>query len=172
MNIKHLIFAIALTPLVAIGAPASAILGASLPDLNGQHHSIKEWNGKIRIVSFWATWCAPCRTEIPLLTSASEQYRNKGVEVIGVAVDQAEEVREYFKQVPAAYPMLLAPTEGQALMRSGGNTYASLPFTVLLDAQGAILQRHQGAVDAKLIKQWLAAALANRNNHSTTKGPT
>jgi thiol-disulfide isomerase/thioredoxin len=172
MNKKHLVWFFALCTLApflahATGSPATMILNAPLKDIDGKARSIGEWNGKLRVVSFWASWCAPCRNEIPLLEAARRQYLGKGVEVIGVAVDRDEDVRAFLQQEKIGYPVLLAQQEGQALMRSGGNPFAALPFTLLLDQHGAILERHQGAVDARLLKQWLAKPVSNP---PTTKG--
>lgn len=163
MNWKHIALAWALLPLAAHAG--SNIADAPLPDLQGQPHRLDEWKGKLRIVNFWATWCAPCRSEIPLLAATRGQYRQQGVEVIGVAVDQPAEVRAFFASGQSAYPILVAEQQGQALMKAYGNPYAALPFTVLIDAAGKIVQRHQGVLDARLLNEWLTASRS-----TTTKG--
>lgn len=164
MNLKHIALAWALLPCAAHAG--SALLSAPLPDLQGKPHHLGEWNGKIRIVNFWATWCAPCRSEMPLLAATRGQYRQQGVEVIGIAVDQASEVQAYFGPGKADYPILVATEQGQALMKASGNPFAAMPFTVLLDAGGNIVRRHQGVLDARLLKEWLA--LANNSPRSTS----
>lgn len=163
MTRKHILSAaICLAALItaahASAGSASALLSTALPGLDGKSHRIDDWNGAVRIVNFWATWCAPCRSELPLLSATRLQWQGRRVEVIGVAVDSVEEVRSFIAENRLAYPMLVAQQQGQALMRTSGNAYASLPFTLLLDAQGRILQRHAGALDARLLHEWLAQA--------------
>ena len=68
----------------AAGDPKNGLLTTSLSGVDGRAHSIDDWRGKIRVVNFWATWCGPCRSEIPLLSAARKEWRGKGVEVIGV----------------------------------------------------------------------------------------
>jgi len=143
---------------LAVERPTPDFLSTSLTGSDGRTHNFNDWRGKIRIVNFWATWCAPCRNEIPLLSSVSREWHAKNVEVIGVALDGADDVRAFASDAKIAYPILFAEQQGQGLMQSGGNALGALPFTVLLDSRGNIIQRHAGAVDARLLKQWLADA--------------
>ena len=139
-------------------ASASPLLSAALPGIDGKTHHIDDWKGAVRIVNFWATWCAPCRSELQLLSATRKQWQGKGVEVIGVAVDGVDDVRSFVADTPVGFPVLVAQQQGQALMRSNGNAFASLPFTLLLDAHGRVLQRHAGTLDARLLNDWLAQA--------------
>jgi thiol-disulfide isomerase/thioredoxin len=165
MRLQTLIF----TTLMGIGTlhPVSVMaadqksadfLSTALTGSDGRTHTFNEWHGKIRIVNFWATWCAPCRNEIPLLSSISREWQAKDVEVIGVAIDGADDVQAFVGETQIAYPILFGERLGQGLMQSGGNAIGALPFTILLDRRGRIIQRHAGAVDARLLKQWLADA--------------
>jgi len=163
MNLKRSLAALALLAVVPVAiaaenSPPSAILGASLQGTDGQVHHVDDWRGKVRIVNFWATWCAPCRSELPLLEAARAKWHGKGVEVIGVAVDQASEVKDFLASGPVHFPILVAEQGGQALMRAGGNTYASLPFTLLIGPDGQVLQRHMGVLDERILRQWLEQA--------------
>jgi len=142
----------------AAESPAAEILSTPLPGVDGRSHNLNDWRGKIRIVNFWATWCAPCRNEIPLLSAVSREWHARNVEVIGVAIDGADDVRAFASEAQIAYPILFAEQQGQGLMQSGGNAIGALPFTLLLDQRGNIIQHHAGAVDARLLKQWLADA--------------
>ncbi|RZI43802.1 TlpA family protein disulfide reductase [Herbaspirillum sp. HC18] len=163
MGIKQAIIAsaVALLPLAACAAGDSApLLSTALQGLDGRAHRIDEWNGKIRLINFWATWCAPCRQEMPLLDSVRKEWRSKGVEVIGVAVDAGDDVRAFASAAKIAYPMLIAQDEGFGLMQAGGNAYGALPFTLLLDRNGKVVQRHAGVLDANRLKQWLGESVA------------
>jgi thiol-disulfide isomerase/thioredoxin len=154
------LLALCMTCAQASDAPLTS---ATLAGTDGQTHRIDDWKGAVRIVNFWATWCAPCRYELPVLSAARKQWHARGVEVIGVAVDQASDVQAFLGAAGTGYPVLIAEKEGQALMRTSGNAYASLPFTVLIDRNGVIVHRHQGIVDAHLLDQWLEQL------HLTTK---
>lgn len=163
MTLKSLLGAVlclaAFAPAAHAGAgAASPLLSAALPGLDGKTHHIDDWKGAVRIVNFWATWCAPCRSELPLLSATRQQWQGKGVEVIGVAVDGVDDVRSFAADAQLGFPVLVAQRQGQALMRANGNGFASLPFTLLLDARGRILQRHAGTLDARLLNDWLAQA--------------
>jgi thiol-disulfide isomerase/thioredoxin len=163
MSLKKLAAALLCAALLAPQAQAavdtgSPLLSTPLPGIDGKAHRVDDWTGAVRIVNFWATWCAPCRSELPLLSTTHQQWKGKGVEVIGIAVDGDEDVRNFIAQAQVAYPMLVAEKQGQALMRANGNAHASLPYTLLLDAQGRILQRHAGVLDARLLRDWLAQA--------------
>ncbi len=136
--------------------PAS-VLGASLGGIDQKTHHLNDWSGKLRIVNFWATWCMPCRGEIPVLQSAADTWRKDAV-VLGVALDNAKDVRRFGQQAGIRYPLLLAQETGPSLMKSGGNASGALPFTLLVDGQGNILQRHSGPISANQLDRWLADA--------------
>jgi thiol-disulfide isomerase/thioredoxin len=122
-----------------------ALRNAGFPDLAGQLRRLSEWRGRILVCNFWATWCAPCREEIPLLMAARQKYGAKGVEIVGIAVDNAAKVRDYSTSMNISYPILLAQTEGLELMRQLGNSAGGLPYTVVADRQGIPVHRKLGA---------------------------
>uniref|UniRef100_A0A4W5LCX2 Peroxiredoxin-5, mitochondrial n=1 Tax=Hucho hucho TaxID=62062 RepID=A0A4W5LCX2_9TELE len=109
--------------------------------------------GKVTLVNFWATWCAPCRKEMPLLSALAPRLAARQVKFVGIALDQPAEVAAFLKQVPVSYPILMSDGEGIALMRTLGNRSGGLPFTVLLDEQGQVLTRLSGLLsEAELMK--------------------
>ena len=116
----------------------------SLKDLKGKVHSISEWQGQIRIINFWATWCPPCRKEIPDLIALQQNYENRGLTVIGIAIDDPEAVAEFLSTTPITYPLLIATDEGINLSRKLGNTISAIPFTIIIDEQGIMKYKHQG----------------------------
>ena len=136
--------------------PADGALRAvTLADLAGKRRQLSEWQGRILLCNFWATWCAPCREEIPLLMSAREKYAANGVEIVGIAIDNPAKVREFSKSLGISYPVLLAEAEGLDLMRKLGNSAGGLPYTVVADRQGKVVNRKlgtlkQGDIDAIL----------------------
>jgi thiol-disulfide isomerase/thioredoxin len=129
------------------GDPESdALRTASFPDLEGKPRKLAEWAGKILVCNFWATWCAPCREEIPLLVASRQKYGPFGVEIVGIAVDNASKVREFSANFKISYPILLAEADGLDLMRRIGNGGGGLPYTVVADRQGSLVHRKLGAL--------------------------
>ncbi len=127
-------------------AASRTLFAASFPDLSGKSRRLAEWRGRVVLVNFWATWCAPCREEIPLLLSARRKYGGEGVEIVGIAVDNAPKVGEFAKSLAISYPVLLAEADGLDLMRQLGNTGGGLPYTVVADRKGALVHRQLGAL--------------------------
>ena len=122
-----------------------ALASAALLDLAGQSRRLSEWQGQVLLCNFWATWCAPCREEIPLLIAARQKYGPKGFEIVGIAIDNAAKVREFSSSFNIAYPILLAEAGGLDLMRQLGNVAGGLPYTVVADRQGNLVHRKLGA---------------------------
>jgi thiol-disulfide isomerase/thioredoxin len=107
------------------------------------------------VCNFWATWCAPCREEIPLLVAARQKYGPAGVEVVGIAIDNAAKVRQFSASFHISYPVLLAEADGLDLMRQLGNSGGGLPYTVVADRQGALVHRKLGALKLGELDAWL-----------------
>jgi thiol-disulfide isomerase/thioredoxin len=129
-------------------AQDSALLfSATLTGLDGQPAALAQWKGQPLIVNFWARWCGPCKTEIPELIKLRQQFRGKGLEVIGIALeDKVEPVRDFAKAYEMDYPVLLARDRGFDLMKSLGNAKLGVPFTVALDRGGKLVHVKLGAI--------------------------
>jgi thiol-disulfide isomerase/thioredoxin len=127
-------------------AGAAALRAARFTGLDGRVRGIDEWRGKVLVCNFWATWCPPCREEIPLLVSERNAFASKGLEVVGIAVDSAAKVAEFAKTIKISYPILVADASGIKLMRELGNRSGALPYTVFLDRDGTIVGRKLGAL--------------------------
>jgi thiol-disulfide isomerase/thioredoxin len=121
------------------------LLSRPFTDLSGNSHRLVEWQGKALLCNFWATWCAPCREEIPLLTAAQHQHGAKNLQIVGIAVDNAANVSEFSKSMKIGYPILLADATAIELLRRLGNKGGGLPYTVALDRHGRIAERKLGA---------------------------
>ena len=130
---------------VRSGNGAARLLSASYPDLDGRPRRIGDWGGRVLLCNFWATWCAPCREEIPLLVAAKQQYAKKAFEIIGIGIDQGDKIREFAAMFGVNYPMLVAGAEAIELLRTLGNAAAALPYTVILDRSGEISSSRLGA---------------------------
>jgi thiol-disulfide isomerase/thioredoxin len=138
--------------------PAGDELRADLEfrDLKGQRHKLSEWNGKLLLVNFWATWCAPCLKEIPLLVETQQKNAARGLQVVGIAMDDVEPVRQMSKRLEINYPVMAGGAEISAAMDSLGDRLGALPFSVLIGPGGEILDRRSGALTAEELQDWLA----------------
>jgi thiol-disulfide isomerase/thioredoxin len=138
-------------PAAAEPAAAADTLPATLPDftlgdLAGKPTSIRSWPGKSMIVNFWATWCAPCRREIPLLRELQQQHAAEGFQIVGVAVDIREDVVKYAQEIGIDYPVLIGEQDGLDAVNKFGQGSIGFPFTVFTDNQGRIVLFHLGEI--------------------------
>ncbi len=124
---------------------AATLLSSQFPDLTGRTRRIAEWQGSALLCNFWATWCAPCREELPLLDAAQQQNASRGLQVLGIGIDTVANIREYMKVVPVSFPMLVGEYAALALMRELGNRNGGLPFSVVMDQAGRVRERRLGA---------------------------
>jgi thiol-disulfide isomerase/thioredoxin len=134
----------------------SRLFAASLPDLAGNTRRLAEWRGRLLVCNFWATWCAPCREEIPLFIAARAKYAPGVAEIVGIAVDNRSKVSEFVATYAIPYPILLADVTGLELTRELGNSSGGLPYTVILDRAGSIAHRKLGAFKAGQLDTILA----------------
>ena len=137
---------------------AADLLAARYPDLDGRVHRLLDWRGKVLLCNFWATWCAPCREEVPLLVAAKQQWAEKRFEVVGIAIDKVANIREFSIKYQINYPVLVADATALELVRKLGNRTGGLPYTVVLDASGGIAYRHLGALSSADLRR-VAASL-------------
>jgi thiol-disulfide isomerase/thioredoxin len=138
---------------------SAALQAAEFTDLAGKKRRLAEWKGKIIVCNFWATWCQPCRQEIPMLIAISRQMEAKGVEVVGIAIDHAAKVTDFARDYKITYPLLIAGPDGLDLMRATGNQVGGLPYTAFLDRKGKIVSRRLGALKESEVHQRLADML-------------
>jgi len=115
-----------------------------LPDVSGTYHELTEWDGKNRILNFWATWCAPCRREIPLLKAFQDEQGGNGFQVIGIAVDFPEPVAHYAEAAEFNYPILVGEQDAMAVAESSGVEFVGLPFTMFITSDGELLSAYIG----------------------------
>ncbi|WP_333845312.1 TlpA family protein disulfide reductase [Pelomicrobium sp.] len=125
-------------------AAGEALLEASFEDLNGKRVSLSQFRGQVLVVNFWATWCAPCREEIPEFIEVQAQLRERGVTFVGIAVDRKEPVTAFSRELGINYPILIGSLDALALAQRAGNRLQALPFTVILDRSGQAAKVHLG----------------------------
>lgn len=143
--------------------PAEAVVGTpeevrladfwatQLPDLNQQPQALKQWQGKVLVVNFWAPWCPPCRQEIPDFIRLQERLGKQGLQFVGIALDEADKVSAFVDESGINYPILLGNSVVASLSQNAGNRLGGLPYTVLFDRQGnAVATLTGGVTEARL----------------------
>ena len=130
---------------------AEALMAVRLADLEGRQQALGQWRGKVLVVNFWATWCEPCREEIPAFVRLQDKYRTRGVQFVGIAIDQRDKIRAFARTFGINYPVLLGGIDTVETSRQAGNRVGALPFTLVLDRNGRIVSRELGkASETKL----------------------
>jgi len=130
-----------------------------LPDVTGAPRSSEEWDGTVRVVNFWATWCPPCIREIPLLVDVQAEFGARGVQVIGIAIDETEAVAGFAERFEFNYPVLVGQEDAMDLGNRFLNGFIGLPFTVFTDRSGRIMRVHNGEIHRDEIEAILAELL-------------
>lgn len=136
-----------------------ALFALRLPDSEDREQTLAQWRGKVLVVNFWATWCPPCRKEIPDFSALSQELAGAGVQFVGLSIDEAAAVREFDERFKVPYPLLIAAPDVLGLSTRFGNASQGLPFTVLIDRQGRVRYTRLGLVQREVLEQQLHALL-------------
>jgi thiol-disulfide isomerase/thioredoxin len=145
----------------AVGsAAAEALFAATFPDADGRPQPLAQWRGRPLVVNYWATWCPPCVEEMPDLQQVRDAYFDRGVEIVGIGIDNAAKIAAFRDQHRLSLPLLVAGAGGSDLNRALGNTGGALPFTVLIGPNGRVRERHLGQIKPEQLRRWLDEALA------------
>ena len=131
----------------------------ALPDLAGKIHNISEWDGKVTVLNFWATWCPPCKRELPAFVELQRLYGEQGVQFVGVAIDTKEQVIAYADNVGITYPTLLGEVKAIEVSRSFGNRLDALPYTVIINRKGDIALVQRGELTREMAEQTIKSLL-------------
>jgi thiol-disulfide isomerase/thioredoxin len=144
----------------AASAPDPApLLALALPDIAGRNQPLDQWKGKVLVVNFWATWCAPCREEMPQFVKAQQEFGARGLQFVGIAIDQPDKVQQFAAEINLNYPALIAGYGGIELSRTLGNRLGALPFTVVVDRSGHIVHTHLGPLKQAQLDAFIAQLL-------------
>ncbi|MDE2598261.1 MAG: TlpA family protein disulfide reductase [Rhodocyclaceae bacterium] len=142
-------------PTPAVAGAADKLRGLTLSTPEGKAASLKDWEGKIRVVNFWATWCPPCREEMPEFSAVQQKLGGKGVQIVGIGIDTPDNILAFQKKNPVSYPLLMGSYDTLRLTVELGNTSTALPFTVILDRQGNIAHTKIGKLNATELEKLL-----------------
>ena len=116
----------------------------TLVDLDGEMRDFSEFEGRHRMLNFWATWCAPCRREIPLLKTFQEEQGDDGILVMGIAVDDFDQVQLYAEAAEFNYPILIGEQDAMAVAETSGVQFIAMPFTMFVSREGQFLGAYIG----------------------------
>ncbi|HZQ62106.1 MAG TPA: TlpA disulfide reductase family protein [Casimicrobiaceae bacterium] len=140
------------------GAPTlsgDTLFALSLPDAQGREQKLAQWRGKVLVVNFWATWCAPCREEMPEFIKAQNEFGARGLQFVGIAVDDAAKVKAYVEEIGLNYPALVGGFGAIDLSRGFGNAIMALPYTIVIDRSGKIVHTQLGPLPPAKLKSLL-----------------
>lgn len=138
---------------------AKAIFAANLPDLQGENQTVSQWLGNVIVVNFWATWCTPCREEIPEFIETQEKFRDQGLVFVGIAIDQADKVKMFSQEFGINYPVLVGSLNTWSLLEAAGNHQSALPYTVVINRSGEIVETYLGRVNQKKLEKMVIPLL-------------
>lgn len=136
--------------------PDDPLFAARFKDFNRTFQPLEQWRGKPLVVYFWATWCEPCKREVPELIKVYEENKARGLEVVGIAVDNADKVQAFAKEYRITYHVLLGGNDALSLSRKMGNAIGGLPFLVAVDRKGRIIGTHIGELPPGKLEELVA----------------
>lgn len=140
-------------PTAAVSIDHNAMMNMQFKDMNGELQSLKKWQGKVIVLNFWATWCPPCREEMPELSEMQKQYLQKNVVIIGLSTEDFDTTKAFMQSISVSYPILAGDLEAMRLAESLGNNRGILPYTVILDEKGAVVKTFFGRVNQQLLEK-------------------
>ena len=125
------------------------LMATPLTTLDGKTKTLNDWKGKVLVVNFWATWCPPCREEMPEFSLLQDKYGPDGVQFVGIAIDDAANVAQFKLKTPVTYPLLIGAPNSPELMVKLGDQQQGLPFTVIVGRDGKLMSSNLGRVSAE-----------------------
>jgi peroxiredoxin len=140
-------------------ATTSAVFDWSFVDVQGKSQPLAQWKGQLVVLNFWATWCPPCLKEIPAFVDLQQRLGSRGLQFIGIALDEVTAVQPFLQDHAINYPVLLGDQDVARFMSVLGNQIGALPFTVVVGRDGKVLAHHQGEWRAEDAEKTLEAHL-------------
>ena len=146
-----------LQPSAPADTAVAALMQVSMKDSSGKQRKMSEWQGKVLLLNFWATWCPPCVSEMPELVALQNELAGKNLQVVGIGIDSPSNIREFAEKHQITYPLLLGGLEGSELSRQFGNQSGGLPFTILIGPDGSVRQTYMGRLNMEKVRADLAS---------------
>jgi len=151
-------------PVTHVESPENSLIGElrpdfSLPDKDGNMRFVQEWDGQVLVINFWATWCSPCREEIPEFIKLQNKYAKQGLQFIGIALNKPEEVHDFAAELGMNYPILAGEMEVIKVAEEYGNRFGILPYTVVIDRSRHIVFIKKGTLHSTEADAIIAALL-------------
>lgn len=143
----------------ADAAVLDLLMRQSFDDARGVPLAMRSLEGRVLVLNFWATWCAPCVEEMPELSELHGRMKSRGVEFVGIGIDSPDNIARFEKKLPVGYPLVAAGPRGPELARRLGNPKGFLPFTVVIDRDGRIVERKLGRVDIETLRAHVEEAI-------------
>jgi thiol-disulfide isomerase/thioredoxin len=145
-------------------SPGGNLIGEQRPDFHlgsstGEFVTAEDFSGKTLLINFWATWCVPCRREMPMLVDLQSEYGPEGLQVVGIALDDVQSVRDFVKKYGISYPILVGEADVMATSAAYGNVEGVLPYSVLVDKDGIIRWQYTGEIQPDDVSKLLSELL-------------
>jgi len=136
-----------------------AFFANSWQSADGKPVNANEWQGKVLVVNFWASWCPPCVEEMPTLDLLQQEFLQQNVLFVGIGIDSPSNIREFLKSTPVSYPIVIGGLEGSNLSKQMGNTQGALPYTVIISAKGKAIYTKLGKINEEELRKAIISAL-------------
>lgn len=147
------------SPLPGLATESNTLPIFTLADLDGKQRDSSEWSGKVLVLNFWATWCPPCRKEIPAFMELQRELGDKGLQFVGIAIDAADNVKAFSSELQINYPILLGGTDAIDMSKRLGNRFQGLPFSAIFDRNGRLIYAQGGELKPGTIREKTAALI-------------
>ena len=138
----------------------ATLLGIRWPDLSGKPRGLEVAADRVRVINFWATWCVPCRAEMPAFSRVASKFSGRGVEFVGIGIDSADKITEFARNNPVSYPLAIGRQEDFELTALLGNGPLGIPFTMIVDRAGKLDSVQVGRLSEAELERRIARALA------------
>jgi peroxiredoxin len=148
-----------IAPTISQPSQAQVLLNARFNALDGSEVSLKTWQNKIIVLNFWATWCPPCREEMPELSKMQDEYKNQNLVIIGLSTEDLDTTKNFIAEHPVSYPVLAGDMQAMTFAESLGNNQSILPYTVVIDEKGQLVKTFFGRVNQTLLEKTITPLL-------------
>lgn len=144
-----------------LGPASTSAWSITLPDSHGVHQAVQQWHGKVLVLNFWASWCAPCRQEMPGFSRMQTKFGPQGVQVVGLSIDTLNNVIQFQNDAPVSYPLLIGTMDLLDRSVAWGNSAQAMPFTAFFGRDGKLAAVHLGQMSEQALEDQLRALLGD-----------